>query len=135
MSATDPRTEHFGWARFYDEPEAYWVEQLAARQRLREATEERRAEQQARSALAILRERGLLRQDRLSYTRICELEHETGLFTGSWADYLNALHQAELRDRERYEETRGRPDGRSRPLVGRAVRYLGLRVPGLWRHL
>jgi hypothetical protein len=100
MSATGPGSEHFGWPSFYEEPEAYFTEQEEAKLRFLAEVEERRAQQAAQAAVNILRQRGLLREDRLSYTRICELEHETGIFIGSWADYLQALHEAELKDRE-----------------------------------
>jgi predicted deacylase len=111
MSATNPSSEHFSWPSFYEDPDAYWQGQAESeqrnisiwrerRERQNHAWRERQAEKAVHAALAILRERGLLREDRLSYTRICELEHETGIFAGSWIDYLNALHEAELRDRE-----------------------------------
>ena len=64
-----------------------------------QAEQEYWAQQAVEEALRTLRQRGLLREDRLSYTRICELEHETEIVTGSWTDYLRALHEAELRDR------------------------------------
>lgn len=112
MPATGPSSEAFGWPAFYEEPEAYFAEQdrrhhvaVEAFQRQMRQREEDVAEQAALVALRILRERGLLREDRLSYTRICELEHETGIFTGSWIDYLNALHEAELKDRETWSTT------------------------------
>lgn len=105
MPATGPSSEAFGWPAFYEEPEAYFAEREEATLRFREEADERRARQAALVALRILRERGLLREDRLSYTRICELEHETGIFTGSWIDYLNALHEAELKDRETWSTT------------------------------
>jgi hypothetical protein len=105
MPATGPSSEHFGWARFYEEPEQYFAEQEEAKLRFFEDVSERRAKQAAAVALRILRERGLLREDRLSYTRICQLERETGISTGSWTDYLNALHEAELKDREIWKST------------------------------
>lgn len=105
MPATGPSSEAFGWPAFYEEPESWW----SGMERMRLLEEEGTREDQARKAslvaLRILRERGLLREDRLSYTRICELEHETGIFTGSWIDYLNALHEAELKDRETWSST------------------------------
>jgi hypothetical protein len=105
MPATGPSSEAFGWPAFYEGSEAYFAEREEAKLRVREEADERRARQAAAVALRILRERGLLREDRLSYTRICELEHETGIFTGSWTDYLNALHEAELKDRETWSTT------------------------------
>lgn len=100
MPVTGPGSEHFGWARFYEEPEAYFAEQEEAKLRFIDLRTQSMAKRAVREALSILRQRGLLREDRLSYTRICELEHETGIFTGSWTDYLQALHEAELKDRE-----------------------------------
>lgn len=100
MSATGPSSEHFGWARFYEGPEEWWSDMERMRLLEEEGVREDRARRAAQAALAILRQRGLLREDRLSYTRICELEHETGIFTGSWTDYLNRLREAEQRDRE-----------------------------------
>jgi hypothetical protein len=100
MPATDPGSEHFGWARFYDEPEAWWSGMERMRFLEEEGVREDQARKAALTAVSILRQRGLLREDRLSYTRICELEHETGIFTGSWTDFLQALHEAELKDRE-----------------------------------
>lgn len=105
MPATGPGSEAFGWARFYEEPEQYFAEQEEAKLRFFEEADERKARQAAAVALRILRERGLLREDRLSYTRICQLEHETGIFTGSWTEYLNALHEAELKDRETWKQS------------------------------
>lgn len=112
MSATGPSSEHFGWSSFYEDPDTYWQKRAETerrnasawrerRERLDHTWRERQAEKTAVTALAILRQRGLLREDRLSYTRICQLEHETGIFTGSWSDYLNALREAEQKDRER----------------------------------
>lgn len=100
MSATGPSSEAFGWASFYEAPEQYVEDKAEGGQRTRHAERERLARLAVHTALRILRERGLLREDRLSYTRICELEHETGIFTGSWIDYLNQLHEAELQDRK-----------------------------------
>jgi hypothetical protein len=100
MSATSPSSDQFGWASFYEEPEQYVKDKADADQRALHAERERRARLAVHTALGILRERGLLREDRLSYTRICELEHETEIVTGSWTDYLNALHEAELEDRK-----------------------------------
>lgn len=100
MSATSRSSEAFGWASFYEDPEQYAEDKAEADQRAQHAERERRARLAVHTALAILRERGLLREDRLSYTRICELEHETGTFTSSWVDYLNQLHEAELQDRK-----------------------------------
>jgi hypothetical protein len=112
MPATGPGSEHFGWARIYEEPEQYWEERersdrdaLKDLLRKAEARREARVQQAVRETLHILRERGLLREDRLSYTRICQLEHETGIFAGSWTEYLNALHEAELKDREIWKST------------------------------
>lgn len=107
MSATNPSSEAFGWASFYEEPEQYARDRAEGDQRRLNAARERRGRLAVHTALRILRERGLLREDRLSYTRICELEHETGIVTGSWTDYLNALHEAELRDREWTSSYRG----------------------------
>lgn len=100
MPATGPGSEHFGWPQFYEDPEVWWTGMERMRRLEEDGVREDRARQAAAAALRILRERGLLREDRLSYTRICELEHETGIFTGSWTEYLEALHEAELKDRE-----------------------------------
>jgi len=105
MPATGPDSEHFGWARFYEEPEEWFSGMERMRLLEEEGVQEDRARQAAAVALRTLRERGLLREDRLSYTRICQLERETGIVAGSWTDYLNALHEAELKDRETWKST------------------------------
>lgn len=94
-------SEHFGWPSFYEDPEQYWEDRerrhrealadLAAHgQRRREASTQKAVQ----ALLDDLTRRGLLREDRLSYTRICWLEHETGVFTGSWAEYYALLREA-----------------------------------------
>jgi hypothetical protein len=103
MPPTGPDSEHFGWPRFYEEPEAWWSGMERMQRLEEEGAREDQARRAAQTTLRILRQRGLLREDRLSYTRICELEHETGIFTGSWSDYLKALHEAELQDRKLIE--------------------------------
>jgi hypothetical protein len=105
MPATGPSSEHFGWPSFYEDPEAWWSGMERMRLLEEEGTQEERAQQAALTALRILDQRGLLRRDRLSYTRICQLEHETGIFTGSWTEFLQALHEAELKDRELWNST------------------------------
>jgi hypothetical protein len=110
MPATSPSSEHFGWAQHYEQPEEYWAEQDRRHEAARAAYKrelEARAEMAVRTAvgalLGDLTRRGLLREDRLSYTRICQLEHETGIFTGSWSDYLNALREAQQKDEETWK--------------------------------
>lgn len=103
-----PTPGAFGWAEHDADPEAYWAaregyemaEHEAARQR-REAEWEWRAQRRAVELLASLRRRGLLREDGLSYTRICELERETGIWTGPWSEYYELLREAQRKDEER----------------------------------
>lgn len=100
--------EAFGWARHNEDPEAYWrfieetrASEAAAQVRALEARQEANAERSVVRELASLRKQGLLRDDRLSYTRICELERETGIWTGSWIDFWNELRRAQQKDEER----------------------------------
>lgn len=100
MPATGPGSEHFGWPAFLEDPDPWWSGMERMRALEEEGVRQDRARLAAETALRILRERGFVRKDRLSYTRICELEQETGIFTGSWLEFLDALHEAELKDRE-----------------------------------
>lgn len=105
MPATGPSSEHFGWPSFYEDPEAFWDGQERERLRRIEELEERDAERQVKDLLACYRERGYLRSDRLSYTRICQLEHETGVQSGSWTEYYALLREAQQRDEETWKSS------------------------------
>jgi hypothetical protein len=98
-------TEHFGWPAHYEQPEEYWADQERRHQAAVKAElehDERRRQDYCRLAvlerLAKLRISGGLRDDRLSHSRICELEWETGIRSGPWSDYLNELREAQLKD-------------------------------------
>jgi hypothetical protein len=97
-----------GWAAYYEAAEEGrdWLaeqEDAAARAalELQLRMAENRARVQAKELLRDLRAKGLLRHDRLSYTRICELEWETGQQSGSPIDYYHALREAQRLDEQR----------------------------------
>lgn len=94
-------TETFGWPRHAEDPDAYWEGLERMRQLEEEGVREGHFRQLATGHLTWLRSQGLLRDDRLSYTRICELEHDTGVWIGSWADFWIELRQAQQKDEER----------------------------------
>lgn len=108
MSATSPGSEHFGWARFYDEPEEYWAEQERGREAALRAQEERNERaregyfrEQVERYTTYLAEKRILRTDRLSHTYICHLEWETGIQSGSWSERWLQLREAQQKDEER----------------------------------
>lgn len=105
MSATGPSSEHFGWPSFYEDSEAWWAAQERSRVERVERSKQEHFRRVVADLLNALTRRGLLREDRLSYTRICWLEHETGISTGSWSDYYTALREAEQKDRELWKST------------------------------
>jgi hypothetical protein len=89
MPATSPGSEHFGWPSFYEDPQPWtWID-------------EQDAKRQVKDLLACYRESGYLREDGLSYTRICQLEHEIGIVTGSWSEYHERLREARQKDEGR----------------------------------
>lgn len=94
-----PASEAFGWPALYGAPDTYWAEMERMRRLEEDGMREAGARRAVKEVLRILRDRGLLREDRLSYTRIAELEHDTGIFAGSWTEQLERLHEAELQDR------------------------------------
>lgn len=103
-------SEAFGWAEFYADPEAYEAKrQERARQALLAEQERIKKRQEShyqdscRRLLESLIARGLFRDDRLSYTYICYLEHVTDIApSDSWRDVLAALSEAAKKDEERY---------------------------------
>jgi hypothetical protein len=98
----------FNWARHALDPEGFWREdeerraaeaaEWAARERERVERYWLRAVTQLLSELRVA---GLLSTGQLSYTRICELERETGLWTGTNQEYYELLREAQQKDKER----------------------------------
>lgn len=95
-----------GWAAFYEAAEEGrdWIAEQDRAKAEFEAREMERLKQRAfqlrtEKLLRRLLAEGRLRDDRLSYVRICQLEWETGLMPGSWSDYHEALCEAERRDK------------------------------------
>lgn len=100
-----PASEGFGWPAFYEAADEGrdWIAEQSWMQAYREAwslhhREQRAFQIQVEDLLGRLRARRLLRDDRLSYTRICQLEWETGQRSGPWSDYWNELREAQLLD-------------------------------------
>jgi hypothetical protein len=98
-------SEHYGWPAFYEAAEQgrdLIAERDEALRKWEAAERERRRQQvyqeQAERLLVQLRAAGLLRSDRLSYTRICELEWDTGQGPGSWSDFYQQLCEAQRKD-------------------------------------
>lgn len=100
-----PPSEHFGWAAYYEAAEEGrdWIAERDEAAHRREAAERERLRQkvyrdQVEYLLGQLRAGGLLRSDRLSYTRICELEWDTERRSGPWSDYYEELREAQRKD-------------------------------------
>lgn len=100
-----PPSDAFGWPAFYEAADEGrdWIAERDEAARDWEATERERRRQkvyqdQVERLLGQLQLRRLLREDRLSYTRICQLEWDTGQRSGPWSDYWNELREAEQLD-------------------------------------
>lgn len=97
--------EGFGWPAFYEAAEEGrdWLTEKAQARERREAQDVERRRQRAfqlrvEDLLRRLLADRLLRDDRLSYTRICQLEWDTGQRAGSWSDYWSELCEAQRLD-------------------------------------